>query len=100
MGFLDRPLKRKTMSNNTQDSDIVHTFPNGLQLTVGEVASGQFGWWIDAPGSETKLLTFGRHSTTRSPYPRGLLQGEEPTFDAAVQAGKKAWLDKYGTTGG
>jgi hypothetical protein len=81
---------------DSQDCNIEHTFPDGLQLTVGETANGQFGWWIDAPGSEAKLLTLGCSGTPRRPYPRGLLRGEEPTRNAAVQAGKKAWMDKHG----
>jgi len=87
------------MAIDNQNTQIEHVFPNGLQLTVGELANGRFGWWIDTPGSETHLLTSRRPSTTHVPYPKGLLQGDEATFDAAVQAGKKAWEHKYGATG-
>ena len=87
------------MAVNEQNSGIQHEFPDGKQLTVGELANGQFGWWIDAPGSEAKLLKFGRCDSTCTPCPRGLLDGEEPTFGAAVASGKTAWTEKYGTEG-
>ena len=85
------------MRADNENPDILHTFPDGLQLTVHEIAHGRFGWWIDAPGSEAKLLTSGRPtSRSRRPYPYGLLQGVEASFQAAVEAGKREWNVKFG----
>jgi len=89
------------MPDDNLDFGIVHTFSNGLRLEVGEIASGQFGWWIDTPESEKRTITFGSHpSAIRFNPPSALLEGESPTFDGAVKAGKKAWEDRYGTTQG
>jgi hypothetical protein len=86
------------MTVDNQNSDIEHTFPNGLQLTVGEIASGQFGWWIDAPGSELRSIVVDNHTgTVGFKANRALLSGEEPTRDAAIVAAKKAYKNRYGS---
>jgi hypothetical protein len=84
------------MNNDNQTVVSEQTLPDGLLLTVGEMADGKFGWWIDAPGSEMKLLTRGRPSAVRGRAPGALVHGIAATFDAAVEAGKKAWKENYG----
>ncbi len=84
------------MNNDNQTIPGEQTLPNGQLLTVGEMADGKFGWWIDAPGSEMKLLTRERPSAVRGRAPGALMHGTAATFDAAVEAGKKAWQGKYG----
>jgi hypothetical protein len=84
------------MVDNNQTLPDEQVLPDGKLLTVGEKADGKFGWWIDVPGSEKKLLTRGPLRQPRGRSLGALRYGEADTFEAAVEAGKKAWKDQYG----
>jgi hypothetical protein len=86
------------MNNNNQAVTEEQTLPDGLLLTVGEMADGQFGWWIDAPGSELRSIVVDNRTGHFGFKPIApLTHGEQPTRDAAIAAGKKAWQDRYGS---